>query len=129
MATRKYAHRTGYQIRLGIYNTNLPMLRRLTRIFSVGLITPNRHSALSGRTCWSWCLFGHNARKFLRLIYPYLVAKRQQAKLAIETEKYLLRTNHPDPWKIKQQKRCHDELSRLKWIGFTGVRPKRGHRT
>ena len=128
LATRKYAHRTGYALRLTVANTDVRMLKRLKQIFKVGHLYTHKRKNVVRRDCWIWLLSGNNARNFLALVYPYLVTKRAQAKLAIQSGKHLLTTNHKEPRKILWQRNCQRELQRLKWIGFTGKIPTLGHR-
>jgi DNA modification methylase len=64
-----------------VSNTNLPLLERCMAIAGVGSISHSDRGR--NRRIYRWCVMSDQARSLLREIYPYLIAKQPQARIAV----------------------------------------------
>jgi len=81
---RKPAARS--QVVVQLSEKGMPVLRLLFQLFGCGYVT-QRRAAVGGRTAaYAWSVYGPKVIPFLTRIEPYLVLKREQAKLVIEIE-------------------------------------------
>jgi hypothetical protein len=65
--------------------THRPTLERVNEIFPGRLVLGNlSRGALGKRDQWRWSLDTNGARDFLTLVLPYLVTKREEARIALE---------------------------------------------
>jgi hypothetical protein len=71
-------------VRVEIAMSHLPTLQHVQFLFP-GRFTSKvlGHGSLSVRPQWTWRLDTNGSRNFLRLLLPYLVTKREQARIAI----------------------------------------------
>ncbi len=87
----------GGHLNITVGNTNLDMVERLFKIFGYGrpklLRAPSRRRY---RPFWVWHVSSKQAAEVLEAVLPYLVAKKEQARLALLSRQYL---NSPGDWK------------------------------
>ena len=86
-------------LRLIVVNTSLIMLKRLKRIFGIGNISLQRRHSRKHQACWRWEVSTRKAEYVLRLVLPYLVNKKREARLGLYSRR-LIRTlgiNTPNP--------------------------------
>ena len=69
-----------FDIGVKVTNTNLRLIEAVSAAFGHGNI---REAANHGRTAYDVALYSSRARDLLREVYPYLVAKQHEARLAI----------------------------------------------
>ena len=87
--------RGGANLRVVLGNTYKPILEQLKAQFggSVGL---GRRATVCRLTLWQWTLSGDKAVRFLEIVFPYLVIKKEQAQIAFEFQKTKMpRWKHP----------------------------------
>ena len=65
-----------------VSNTAQPSVEVFQKVFGGRVYRLARKSWHS--ICFQWYIYGEAAAQFLRIIYPYLVVKREQAELALE---------------------------------------------
>jgi hypothetical protein len=75
--------RTQYLLRLTVTNTNLLLLTRIQELFG-GNICPMKRYQDHWKDRWQWDLKAAKAERALRAVLPYLVAKRQEADIALQ---------------------------------------------
>lgn len=73
-----------YPCELRISNTNKNVIEFIKRHFKEGLVYTWIGRSSTRRQMWSWEVRGKKAMNFLQTVYPYLVIKKDQAKIAIE---------------------------------------------
>ncbi len=83
--------RTGscYVLKLTVVNTDIRMLERFKLIFGVGSISSKKVYASNHKPRWDYYVSSKKAQQVLELIQPYLVAKADQAELALLSRKYI----------------------------------------
>ncbi len=69
-----------YVSTLRVHNTSEAIVRRCAELTGLGTV---RVQDERRQTVLVWCVYGENARAALAELYPYLVAKQQQARLAL----------------------------------------------
>lgn len=72
-----------FVLRLSVANTNLLMLHRLIEIFHCGALLPQKMYSARHRQRWNWEVCSRKAENVLREIEPYLVNKREEAKVGL----------------------------------------------
>ena len=97
-------------LRLMVVNTSLLMLKRLKHIFGVGTIHPRKRHSSKHQPVWHWEVSTRKAEYVLRLVLPYLVNKKREARLGLSSRRFIrtLGINTPNPHvhrfpEIKQQ--------------------------
>lgn len=70
-----------HQLHVGIVNTHKGVLDWLKIKFGGSI---SRHDKNAKSKTWHWTINTRKAAAFLKIIYPYLIIKQGQAKLAIE---------------------------------------------
>lgn len=87
----------GYSVHVNIANTNTEMLDWVAQRVGgkVYQRAKENYQNRPWKAVWYWHLYGHNATSFLRLVQPYVIAKRQQVALALEF--LALGRNHAAP--------------------------------
>jgi len=73
-----------FQPKVEISNTSLPLIERVIELTGEGNSKVKQEAGTFGRkqTIYRWTLTADKARAFLREIYPHLVAKQHEARLA-----------------------------------------------
>lgn len=71
-------------IRLSVGNTDPRMLTKLRDMFG-GTIWFNKRVIANHRPFWNWQVASQQAEMVLRLILPWLIAKQDQAQIALES--------------------------------------------
>jgi hypothetical protein len=94
----RYIH-TYYQIfpRIIIANTNKNLMLKLYSLTkSLGTLSVNkrRHNPKNWKDCYVLKFIGRKATKFLKMIYPYLKLKKEQARLCFAHYKTVDRNRH-----------------------------------
>lgn len=83
----RHDHRTGmapsFLPRVDIANTNEIICRRLQFAFGGSVYVEKRKAGK--KKCWRWVAQGEMAYDLLKLLFPYLVIKKAQALLLIES--------------------------------------------
>ena len=72
-----------YNLSVRISQANRWILERYRMAFG-GLIREIKPTSLTARGIWQWMIAGRQAMAFLKAIYPYLILKQGEAKIAIE---------------------------------------------
>lgn len=81
-----------YSERITVGGINKKSIEDLDDIVG-GYIYFHKASKLSSKGYWSWEVTESNARKFLKMIYPYLKIKRPEADILIKLGENKLKTN------------------------------------
>ena len=91
-----------YQIIGGIGMTHRPIIEELHKTYG-GSINMNRHDLRNpkNRIQFTWHVASHQLASFLRRVYPYLVVKKDEAKIALDFQEHVDTT----PYSPKGQKR------------------------
>jgi hypothetical protein len=102
IAKERRTNSTSYQVHIMIGMTHEPIIRMLHLQFG-GSFYVNDHSKRNPNArpqyCWQAC--SQNACTFLRLIHPFLVVKKDEAKLALDLQESI------DTHKFKLGNRYH----------------------
>lgn len=88
-----YKVRDYYQLSVRITNTDLKVLESLKNLFGGDIGSKCEKVSKRTRSCWTWQIQGQKSAELLVELYPYLLVKREQARLALEfqTHKQLLK--------------------------------------
>lgn len=70
-------------IRIAVYNTNADLIKWVSRRFGEGN-TQKSNRAEGHKPCYQWSVLGRKTHVIIEAIIPYLVIKREQAKLALD---------------------------------------------
>lgn len=81
-----------YTERVSVAGINKKSIEELDDIVS-GYIYYHKHSKISKKGYWSWEVTENNARKFIKLIYPYLRIKKPEADLVLKLGENKVKTN------------------------------------
>ena len=106
----------GWVLRVMVNNTSLVMLNRLQEVFGDGTIRPHRiPTNPRHRPTWSWSVAAKKAETALRLIEPYLVNKREEARVGLHSRSLIrqhgINTANPNDEQLRWLK---GQLSTLK---------------
>ena len=63
--------------------THLPTLKRINRLFP-GRLVEGQLSGMSVKRQWRWTLDTNGSRKFLTMMMPYMVTKKNEAWVALK---------------------------------------------
>ena len=78
---RKYVRtQDAFDVGVKVTNTNRAIVEECARIVGYGSV---RVSRTRDRDAWEWASYSHNARAVVREVYPYLIAKRHEARLLL----------------------------------------------
>ena len=78
------AKTTTFHLKFRITNTNKEILDFIKFFFGVGKIYEMKRYSLKHKVAWSYELNGHDAAFAIKILLPYLVVKKEQAKLALK---------------------------------------------
>lgn len=70
-------------VKIQVTNTHRPLLERIQTITDIGYITTRYRTDPRHRPTHDWHTTGGNAKELLRLLLPWLIAKRERALEAI----------------------------------------------
>lgn len=107
----------GPQLMVKVTNTNLPVLLRIRETFggTVGEKKTHQKDGYVRRRCWHWYMYRKEAAQLLVAMMPYLVLKKEQARIATDFE--LRRTRHSGsevPADVAEfRNRCKSEIEAL----------------
>ena len=77
-----------YVLRVTVANTSILMLNRLVNIFGMGNIIPQKRAARY-KPSWNWQVCSKKAEAVLTLVEPYLVNKREEARVGLLSRKHM----------------------------------------
>lgn len=88
-----YKVRDYYQLSVRITNTDLRVLESLKNLFGGDIGSKCEKISKRTRPCWTWQIQGQKSAELLVELYPYVLVKRDQTRLALEfqTHKMLLK--------------------------------------
>lgn len=75
-----------YVISLTVANTDIGMIEEL-KLLAGGSFRPKKASQPNRKDYWVWGVYGKSAWVLLEKLYPYLITKKERAKIAIELGK------------------------------------------
>lgn len=85
----KKGHSPQYLLLMGITMTDLLPLELLKKNFGGYLFAPKKGwNHLSKRPTYRWTMYAQKAVDFLKIIYPYVIIKKPQIKIAIKFQKH-----------------------------------------
>lgn len=117
----KNRHRNNWELRVSVGNLDPRLLRLLRELFG-GHTRLSKVAKGRYRPLWKWAVSHRGAERCLRLVMPWLVAKRDQAELALEARSLVGRK-----WQRRslecESALCHldSELRRLKRVEFPAI--------
>lgn len=79
-----YKSRTYFQLSVRVVNTDLGSLERMKSLFGGNIGSKREKKSIRTRPCWTWDIQGPAAAEVLVNIYPFLIVKREQARVALE---------------------------------------------
>jgi len=88
-------------------NTNLPVLKNIERILNLGSTSTSHDKRERSSQLFRTQFFCNEAKQFLESIYPYLIIKKEQAKLAIEFQSKMKIIGHAT---ISNQEKEHYKM-------------------
>jgi hypothetical protein len=95
--------RPTFVLELGVYNTHRGLIDRVLEVASLGSVCARKRDKWHRRTIHQWKVGGEGARSILSLVLPHLIAKHEEAELALATD---LRGDQADAayWKLRDLK-------------------------
>lgn len=83
---RKDENRVSYELQIGVGMTSRELFLKSRDMVGAGSMNerPGKNAPV-----WQWQLAGRQARDLLRIIYPYLIVKKRQARIAIYLQSLL----------------------------------------
>jgi hypothetical protein len=82
-----------YTVHIGVVNTDLNLLEKFKSIIGYGNIT-KKADVPNCKSCWNWRVSNQKeALDFLDKVFPYLIVKKEKAKLIIEFLKLRISCN------------------------------------
>lgn len=115
--TVKTAGGVCYVLRLTVANTSPLMLDRLHHIFGEGNTVPKKRASEHHRQSWHWQVCSKQAERVLRLIEPYLINKREEARVGLLSRELMGRhgenKENPNTEQLAWFKRQLSELKRF----------------
>lgn len=73
-----------YQLSARIVNTDLGSLERMKSLFGGSIGSKCEKRSVRTRPCWTWNVQGPAAAEVLVNVYPFLLVKKEQARVALE---------------------------------------------
>jgi hypothetical protein len=73
-----------FHLRVSVVNTDLPVLERMKGLFGGAICQKLEKISIRTRPCWQWEIQGPKAAELLVELFPHLIIKKEQAKLALE---------------------------------------------
>lgn len=95
--------------------------RVIDKLCSVFGGTPYRSWAGRNRAMYQWRVSGKNAERIVRKMYPYLISKKEQAKLFLDFRDVVNKNSNFRPLldsDRKERDRICDEIKKIKWGEF-----------
>lgn len=91
VVVKKYPDRTSYQLVVGIAMVHRPLIEAIHRQLggNIYIKMPSPSQSANTRAGVTWRLTSGPAAAFLEQVVPFLVAKREEAELAIEFQKHI----------------------------------------
>jgi len=109
-----------YCLRITVGNTDIKMLKFCKKKFGGNLHkrSPRKNPNITGRLpSYKWYLCGKNAGKLVELIFPYLITKKEKAKIALEFmktfEENRVGKGKIDPIILKKRKKLKRQIQKL----------------
>lgn len=99
---------SAYVLRVVVANTSLLMLKRLQEIFGSGTIHMDKWDGNpKHRQRWHWEVCAKKAEAILRLIEPYLINKREEARIGLYSRELMQQHGH---------NRANPNTAELAWL-------------
>ena len=73
-----------YQVRIGIANTNIKLLNWVKSIFGGWVGKKGKPKKSNHKQSYEWRLQAKKAEEIIKMIYPYLIIKKEQATIALK---------------------------------------------
>ena len=80
---RRFKNQT-YQVRIGVCNTKRKLLDWIKLRFGGSVLFRGKPKSPKHSPSYEWRIQAKKAGEIIRLVYPYLILKREQAKIALE---------------------------------------------
>ena len=113
-----------YWLQSRVTNTDLRLLDFMKKHFGGFVCRQGKAGPNSGprrtRECWYWAITSNNASAFLVMILPYLLAKGEQAEIAIEFQKRLSGTHGAHHIPAEELKVRESYKQRISCLNKTG---------
>lgn len=112
------------QVRVCVGNTDEAMIKWLQQHFGGSV-----YNYPTTKKMFQWHIFCKNAEKFLRIVLPYLITKKEEALIALELRKVIVerknKTKNGRGHKISEEEKVHrniliDKLHELKGDRYVG---------
>lgn len=103
---------------INVSNIDGRIIDKLCSIFG-GI--PYRSWGGKNRTMYQWRLSGKNAEEAIRIMYPYLISKKEQAKLFLNFRDLVNKNSSFRPLlasEKKERNRICDDIKKIKWGTF-----------
>jgi hypothetical protein len=73
-------------VRIAVYNTYCPLLDRVQEVTGTGKISQRDRGNPNHAVTYTWQCYGENARNLLEQMLPWLIVKRDKARIALGLE-------------------------------------------
>lgn len=84
LSKKSWNKRTDYSLKIRISNTDKPLLNWIVNNYG-GKI--HKNSIANNKIVWAWSVHAQQAENFLKTMMPYLICKKERAKIALEFRK------------------------------------------
>ena len=114
------AHRPNFRLRLTVTQSNLPVLQHLQTVVGVtGCVAAPNRTLQQNKQPYSLTFDGDKALMVIKKLYPFLVAKRAEAAVALDFARRCQLNMHPGPkgqspriWALREM--FYNKLRRMK---------------
>jgi len=106
-----------------VVNTNKNIIKWLRKITKIGTIKQREVRNIKWRQVWEWNTAAENTTKILWAIYPYLIIKKEHAKIAIEYQSLAKHGGGPNRYTPAEKERREQLVKELGELN-QGVRTK-----
>ena len=104
-----------YQLSVRITNTDLKVLESLKNLFGGDIGSKCEKVSKRTRPCWTWQIQGPKSAELLIELYPYMLVKREQARLALEFQTHkqlLMREGAPKEVRVRLGEDYKEKISK-----------------
>lgn len=84
LSNKSWNKRTDYSLKVRISNTDRPLLNWIVDKYG-GKI--HKSGTVNNKIVWAWSIHAQQAETFLKIMMPYLICKKERAKVALEFRK------------------------------------------
>jgi hypothetical protein len=106
----------GFRLHIQVSNTHKGVIDWFKETFGAGYVYVRGNKTDGGRDYYDWGLYGHKAQRFLKLLYPYLKVKREDAEIGILFQESINKYGHKKEvpaYELEYRQKLRERLQNL----------------